>query len=74
MKKQEVAKKMGEYHPAKHPSRTFPLKGEVSEARKHRGDKVAEKELGDYRRYKSFSKASGTWGGKNTLEEKYNKE
>jgi hypothetical protein len=54
------------YQPKEHPTRTFPLNEEVKEARKNRGNVSAEKELGDYKRYKNFSKASGTWGRKNS--------
>ena len=45
--------------------RTYPLKGEVSELRKHRGEKESEEGLASYRRMKKFSKDSGTWGKKN---------
>ena len=58
--------------------RTYPLGEEVSELRKHRGEPSAEKELHSYGKMREFSKASGTWGKKNSsphrskaLEKKY---
>jgi hypothetical protein len=47
-------------------SRTYPLKNEVHELRKHRGSESAEKELHSYRKMREFSNASGTWRRKNS--------
>ncbi len=46
-------------------SRTYPIKEEVHELRKHRGNENTEKSLKSYKDMKNFSKASGTWGIKN---------
>lgn len=49
----------------KQASRTYPIKKEVGELRKNRGNAGAEKALHEYRKMRTFSKASGTWGKKN---------
>lgn len=50
-------------------TRSYPIKGEVHELRKYRGSATAEKELGSYRKMREYSKASGTWGKKNSSQD-----